>query len=458
MAGGVGTFAVDEARLREVLQRLEAAAPAAFGYDRRDYAPALPPAGRALPPEIAELLTRWQATIEAEVEAVRGRQSAEANEKRAAESRERRLVQEFESRYLAQDAELEEEYTAARQVAADERRGRLLVIGALLAAFLLGVLVLPLGLIHRGFGVFGALVTLVFGVWLTAYSAMMPFAPAFRRVTAIRAKRRQFGVRLDELVRGARAAARRAMQDADDMTRAVQKHRAGLSRDAEQAYRDRLGSEVSKRQHFLRAAEESLTAVEGAWAGEVVRYEAACVRADSAVRAKAVGCRGLGDEYRQATIKLHAEAEAAGRRRHLSLHPVADASIPKVGAGRKQSLAAHGIFTAADVTEVAVRAVHGFGDALTANVLAWRDAVERSYQFNPATAVSPAEQRALALKFRGRQQQILDELARLVADLEGLTTACREEVRRLKPSLQAAVAAYEQAKADLQVMTRSPTT
>src|SRR5689334_21195054 len=108
-------------------------------------------------------------------------------------------------------------------------------------------------------------------------------------------------------------------------------------------------------------------------------------------------CRGLASEHQDELRRLTANAEAAARLRHLRLHSIADADIPKIGAGRKQTLAAHKIFTAADVDRDAIRRIKGFGDVLTSNMLAWKEGVLRRFKFNPATGVSPAEQRPVTL-------------------------------------------------------------
>ena len=164
-------------------------------------------------------------------------------------------------------------------------------------------------------------------------------------------------------------------------------------------------------------------------------------------------CRGLASGCQRELAQLQANAEAAGRQRHLRLYPLADASIPNVGAGRKQALAGFGILTAADVTRAALLAVPGFGPALVANVIAWRDGVLATYRFDPACGVSPAEQAAVIVKFRGKQQQLLAEVGSHLTALETLAPAARDSLRTLNEPLRQWVAAYEQARADLRVLT-----
>jgi DNA-binding helix-hairpin-helix protein with protein kinase domain len=138
----------------------------------------------------------------------------------------------------------------------------------------------------------------------------------------------------------------------------------------------------------------------------------------------------------------------------MRLHLIADADIPKIGAGRKQILAAHNILTAADVEEHSIRRIKGFGDVLTNQLLAWKADVLRRFRFNPATAVSPGEQRPVTAKFRTRQQRLLGEIGRELNRLVSLAPGCRAELERLVPQLRRAVAEYQQAEADLRLLNR----
>jgi DNA-binding helix-hairpin-helix protein with protein kinase domain len=165
-------------------------------------------------------------------------------------------------------------------------------------------------------------------------------------------------------------------------------------------------------------------------------------------------CRGLPAQYRRELERLTVGAEAAARLRHLRLYSIADADIPKIGPGRVAILAAHGIFTAADVEWERVRAIRGFGDALTDNLMTWKRMVESNFRFDPRAALSPADQRAAAVAFRARQKLLLTELDRGLAKLESLEPACRAALQALVPRLRSAIAAWEQADADLRLIRR----
>jgi DNA-binding helix-hairpin-helix protein with protein kinase domain len=320
VAGGAGTFAVDEAKLQEVLRRLNACAQVDFPYQRRLFKPARPVEADPLPEGF------------------------------------------------------EEHHSIA------------IVLGV---AAGLCALAIPFGLLHGAICAVGILGALVFGIWLAVHISLSPWHREYRR------RRRSRDLALDDLEK-----------------------------------------------------------VEEDWARQVNRYH----REDAELRRSLQGlisqCRSLAPQYQTELGRLAANAEAAARLRHMRLHLIADADIPKIGAGRKQLLAAHHIFTAADVDERAIRGIKGFGDVLTSNLLAWKADVLRKFRFNPATGVSPAEQRPVIVKFRTQQQQLIGEMNRQGSRLVSLAPGCQATLQRLVAGLQRAVAVYEQAEADLRVMSR----
>jgi DNA-binding helix-hairpin-helix protein with protein kinase domain len=197
--------------------------------------------------------------------------------------------------------------------------------------------------------------------------------------------------------------------------------------------------------HDLKEAEDQ-------WYGTVEDYQRDHTATNRKAKRLMSECRELPSQYQADMQRLTANAEAAARTRHLRLHSISDADIPKIGEGRKQILAAHSIFTAADVDEHAIRRIKGFGEVLTKNILTWKHGVLQKFKFNPTTAVSPAEQRPMILKYRTRQQQLLVELDRELGRMASLAPTCENTLKRLIPGLQQAVAVYEQAEADLDLM------
>ena len=207
--------------------------------------------------------------------------------------------------------------------------------------------------------------------------------------------------------------------------------------------------EYRRRRLARNGALDGLNEIEEEWHRKVQRYQRDHFELSRQLQSVISECRGLASQYQVELQHLTANAEAVARLRHMRLHLIADAEIPKIGAGRKQILASYNIFTAADIEEDKIRGIKGFKDVLTRNLLAWKGQVLRQFRFDPATAVSSGEQRSITLKFRTRQKQLLAELDRQLGRLESLGPACRAAIQALIPRLQDAVAAYEQAEADL---------
>ena len=210
--------------------------------------------------------------------------------------------------------------------------------------------------------------------------------------------------------------------------------------------------EHRRRQTARNDAHHDLEEIEEEWKQTVFHYRRAHSQSSRSLQGLISQCRGLASQYQVELQWLTANAEAMARIRHLRLHLIADADIPKIGAGRKQVLTSNGIFTAADIEDYRVRSIRGFGDVLTNNLLAWKEEVLRQFRFDPATAVPPAEQRTLTVKFRNTQQRLLVDVDRQISHLETLAPACRTALQKLIPELQRAVAQYEQAEADLHLL------
>jgi DNA-binding helix-hairpin-helix protein with protein kinase domain len=210
--------------------------------------------------------------------------------------------------------------------------------------------------------------------------------------------------------------------------------------------------EYRRRKKACHLAQNDLNDIEDKWYRRVKRYQEDHSALNRLLQRLITDCRDLTSQYQGDFHRLTANAETAARLRHLRLHLIADAEIPQVRAGRKQTLAANNIFTAAEVDERAIRRIKGFGYVLTNNLLAWKADVLRQFQFNPATAVSPAEQRPVTQKYRTRQQQFIAEMDRELGKLEKLAPACRVALQNLVPDIQRAVAIYKQTGADLDLM------
>ncbi|MFO0852687.1 MAG: hypothetical protein U0871_29615 [Gemmataceae bacterium] len=326
-------FAVDESRLRAVLDRLDAARIVAFPGVRPVPSPAT---RRALPVELDGLRARWETAVLARDQAVREGQSAEAAEYRRAEDRERLAVERLLGQFRKRDADLGAEFSAAREAVRAERQRRRAGAYVLAAVTLAGVLAMPVGFYHRGYAAIGGLTAVTFGLCLTAYLVLPSLSPAGRRVAAIHEQIRRARAQTDQLIRAVRAETLRAKQAAEAASRELRRQHDQSVAQAERAYRRRLADEEADRRERHRAAGQAVRANEAARADAIAAYRREHQAASDAVLARVSDCRRLAAEYEAEVKRLTVGAEAAARLRHLRLYLITDAVIPGVGAVRKQ--------------------------------------------------------------------------------------------------------------------------
>jgi DNA-binding helix-hairpin-helix protein with protein kinase domain len=213
--------------------------------------------------------------------------------------------------------------------------------------------------------------------------------------------------------------------------------------------------EHRRRRQARDQARHELVEIEGEWRDRVQRYRRDHSLLSGAVQKLVADCRGLAPRHQSELQRLTSQAEANALVRHLRLHLLTDAEIPQIGAGRKQTLMSHGVYSAADVDWHLIRGIKGFGDVFTGKLVAWKEQVVGQFRFDPAAAIPPGDQKTITVRFRTLQQQILAESQRQLTQLESLAPACRAAVQKLLPALKAALAADEQAEADLLLFNRS---
>lgn len=149
--------------------------------------------------------------------------------------------------------------------------------------------------------------------------------------------------------------------------------------------------------------------------------------------------------------------EAAKRQkqldRFLDRFFIDHAKIPKIGPGRKATLASWGIETAADVTYQRLQGIPGFGETLVASLMVWRHSLERKFVFDPAQAVDPAEIARVEQKFSPQRREIERVLLSGPARLVALRAQIDARRTRLHADLQSRAEAWAQARADLDPFT-----
>ena len=449
VAGGIGSFAVDEARLTEILRRLAAVLIVEFPVDRAAYDIAKRPFPRPFPPDFAQLEAVCAASRQRHQRGIQEEKLREEKEEQLRRKTEKQLVEQLNNQLAEQEKILDKERTEALKTVHAEHRDRKLITWVLLAITLFGGVISPFLFFQRMIGVIGIVIALVFGTWLGIHHALARRTPAYRQLWMIRSKKKQARLEARNRLQQAKESLLLEKQKSEKAKQAKNRQAEQAIEAADKAYWNRIEEEKKARSSLLRQAEQQIAVVEKLRHDRVETYRQEHPKITTVIQGMVHDCRDLARQYQIAFQRLTLNAEVIARLRHLRLHLLADADIPRIGATRKQTLAAYNICTAADIDEAIILGIKGFGDALTNSLMAWRDEVLRQFRFNPATGISPGEQRLLTVQWRTRQQQILAELDRQLSKLESLAPACRAAIQKVMLDLQKAVAAREQAEADL---------
>ncbi|WP_338828331.1 topoisomerase DNA-binding C4 zinc finger domain-containing protein [Bradyrhizobium sp. 27S5] len=101
--------------------------------------------------------------------------------------------------------------------------------------------------------------------------------------------------------------------------------------------------------------------------------------------------RQLEADLNRDLANLRSTRESRQRDAFLDRFTIRSAKINGVGPAKTATLASFGIETAADVNETAVRAVPGFGEAMTARMISWRRGHEAQFRYNTAPSSADAQ-------------------------------------------------------------------
>jgi DNA-binding helix-hairpin-helix protein with protein kinase domain len=130
---------------------------------------------------------------------------------------------------------------------------------------------------------------------------------------------------------------------------------------------------------------------------------------------------------------------------------LSDARIPKIGPGRKAMLASFGIDTAADVSYGSVTQVPGIGPTYAANLLAWRQTVERRFRFNPAGAIPKSEIERVDREIRNRRSELEGSISRGVQEAVALHSRILTVRKVCHAQLENSLKSLAQAEANARV-------
>lgn len=159
----------------------------------------------------------------------------------------------------------------------------------------------------------------------------------------------------------------------------------------------------------------------------------------------------LNNEYTREKQKLQAAVWERQLNKFLDNFFIHDHSIPKIGAGRKATLASFGIETAADIDRNKIIGISGFGVSLTNELIQWRKGIEGRFRFDPSRGVDPADISALNQKFRQERRRIEGDLLAIPESLDMVRAQILVRREALRSQVEAVAKALAQARADLSV-------
>lgn len=163
--------------------------------------------------------------------------------------------------------------------------------------------------------------------------------------------------------------------------------------------------------------------------------------------------RSLDRDLAAELQRLRGTREARQRAAFLDHFPIRRAKIAGIGPAKVATLASYGIETAADIKSHAVRAVPGFGEAMTAKLLAWRQGIERRFRYVPAPNASDTQAENAVRATHAAKRTDLE--AKIRAGLAALQSGPQQIALRARngdPALNEALAVRAQAEHDMNLL------
>lgn len=148
---------------------------------------------------------------------------------------------------------------------------------------------------------------------------------------------------------------------------------------------------------------------------------------------------------------LQQTAAEQQRKEYLDQRFISSARIPKIGEGRKATLASYGIETAADVSWQTIERIPGFGPALCESIIAWRNQCAASFRFDPRRGVPPLMVQQLEAKYAKLRREIEKQLRFGPQLLRSVVQEGHREVGQYEEAVIRAEVLLQEALADLRV-------
>jgi DNA-binding helix-hairpin-helix protein with protein kinase domain len=160
--------------------------------------------------------------------------------------------------------------------------------------------------------------------------------------------------------------------------------------------------------------------------------------------------RRVDQDLNRELAQLKSTREARQRDTFLDGFTIRRASIPGIGPAKTATLASYGVETAADVIAAKVRVVPGFGEALTAKMLAWRRGHEAKFRYNPAADASDVQAESAIRSASAKNRTDLQAKIRSgAAALQAAPRLLATRASQPDPALTAALTGRAEAARDL---------
>jgi len=403
VAGGAGTFAVDEGRLQEVLRRLAVIAP--LDLPSPPAFPPMPCQPRPVSPELLQLVAALRAAREQAERELAARREAATEELKAIDEQERLQLAAFRREYEQLKSTLDDEWESVEEEFGASVRERRIYLAVLIVVTSLGAVSLLVSLLaHNSAGrLIGGIVFVVFGFWYLVYliASRSKVGIDITKTTQAQA---------DELLQDLRSRHERLESDTDSTTKKIRQTAVTGRQDVVDAERtlwqevERAGEDVTRETSFrvqqlkeeaTRAASR-ITVLTADWLKLIHQYGERFFGEREFVRVKCIeGCRSLNQYYTDEHRAIALKGESVARDRHLRLYRIADAGIPLIGMVRLQTLASQGMVSAADLSRAAVARLPGFGEGLVNALMEWREEVVSQFRPDSLAALARVDEMAL---------------------------------------------------------------
>jgi DNA-binding helix-hairpin-helix protein with protein kinase domain len=208
--------------------------------------------------------------------------------------------------------------------------------------------------------------------------------------------------------------------------------------------------ECDRREAAVRSARTGFDQLRQEWAETSGRFAEEFKWAYIELQSTKSDYEALSAGYDRDLQRLKESSRDAQQKAYLEGHLLEDASIKGVGRGRKSTLASYGIETAEDLNLSDLESVPGFGPTLIGDLLNWKRSVLSRFVYNPAKAVSPAEVRALQMRYNAPRQKRQRTLRAGDEKLQEITARANRELADIKKRIEQSLYRLAHAEVDLE--------